>query len=203
MLNHSFRLQTDYFLKLFEDLPRYKHCSQLYGFINHPLWLIGHLAGSYDQMNEILTGSRELNKKWDTMFGTGSKPTPISTMYPTDKLLINTFKDRRDDLLYSYSKLTIADLTRPNNVPHYQDHLPTLGDLLSHIMCGHTMYHIGQLTTYRTIHSLPRIPERFDTSSVDKESGSFECPICDAKFTKRNAFASHLRTVHPDGNETS
>lgn len=199
MLNHSFRLQTNYFLELFGDLPRYNHCSQLYGFSNHPLWLTGHLANSYDLMNEILAKKTILPQTWRTLFGTGSRPMPINTMYPNEKELVKAFTDCRDDLLYSVSNLTIADFTRPNNVPRYKDDLPTLGDLLSHIMIGHTSYHTGQLVAYRTIHQLERIPHKFDTKSVDKKSGSFECPICDAKFTKRSIYANHLKSVHPDG----
>jgi|AntRauTorcE11897_2_1112592.scaffolds.fasta_scaffold16871_2 hypothetical protein len=199
MLSHSFRLQTDYFLKLFEDLPSYKLISQLFGFSNHPIWTIGHLSVSYDLLLITLTKKSILPETWHRTFGTGSRPMPINTLYPDSKELVKAFTDCRDDLLFAVGKLTLADYTRPNNIAKYKDHLPTLGDLLSHIMIGHTNYHTGQLVAYRAIHELPRMPEQFDTISVDKESGHFECPICDTKFTKRNVYANHLKSVHADG----
>ena len=200
MFNHSFKLQTDYFLELFNDLPRYKHHSQLYGFTNHPVWILGHLAYSYSLTNSILTNKKEDLRKWKSLFGTGSRPIPIITAYPNTKELVDSFKNQRDELAYSSRNLTLAHYIKENNAQCYKDSLPTLGDLLSYTMIGHTGYHVGQLVAYRTIHGLPRIPEKFDVVKTDKTGDSkFECPFCDSKFTKRSAYSKHLKSSHKNG----
>lgn len=195
MLINSFRLNTDYFLELFEDLPRYKIISQLYGINNHPIWLIGHLTCSFDLLDEVLGGTRLTNEKWEGKFGTGSRPMPIATMYPKPEDLIKLYTQARDKLIDSVMKMSMVDFARPNDVPNYKAYLPTYGDLLTHIMIGHTQYHTGQLVAYRTVHELVRVPEKFDKSQIDKKDGAyFECPICDKRFTSRLTFSKHLKS---------
>lgn len=199
MIINSFRLNTDYFLELFEDVPSYKLSSQLYDINNHPIWLIGHMIYSFDQTHKIIGGNRITNDEWDAKFGTGSRPMPITKNYPNTNQLVPLYHQTRDNLIDAVRKLSLADMARPNNLPKYKAYLPTYGDLLTHLMIGHTQYHCGQLSLYRMAHGLVRIPEKFDDSKVDKENGTFfECPICDKRFTQRPTFSEHLKSHQED-----
>ena len=109
MITRSFLLNSNYFLELFEDIPSYKMYSQLYGISNHPVWQIGHIANSFDHMNEVLTGKKALNSEWEMMFGTGSRPQPIQKMYPDHDFLLKTFHESRSSLSESISNLSMAD----------------------------------------------------------------------------------------------
>jgi len=197
---NSFKIITDHFLTLFKEIPHFEIISQRYGINNHPIWLIGHLALSYDLLNEVLTGKAVMPKEWHNKFAMGSLPMPIKTLYPKNDVLIYHFLDNRNNLIDNVERLTLADLCRPCTISRYAADLPTMGDMLVHIMIAHTQYHTGQLATYRMVHQLDRVPERFDTKKINTNNpeAEVECPFCDKKFTKKFGLSNHIKSSHPN-----
>ena len=50
-------------------------------------------------------------------------------------------------------------MAAPNRLPirFLLRHLPTVGDLLAHLLTTHSAYHLGQLSTWRRAAGLPEV----------------------------------------------
>lgn len=196
----SFEHGTDRFLTLFNSTPKFNNISQLYSISNHPIWLIGHLAYSFDRACSAVGGEKLLTDKWIKLFGARSRPMPIRTEYPQIEELVNQFTICKNVLSDMVIKLPPQRFSKDS--PEFcRDVLPTVGDFLVYYMVGHVQYHIGQLSTFRAVHQVDRIPDRLDVKTDDVEtepSISFICQHCNRKFTKKFALSNHINSAHPN-----
>lgn len=74
------RFLVSYCRMLVEDIADERLAEQPLPGVNHPAWILGHLAFSADRASSLLDASKELPATWTPLFGPGSKPSTAGPM---------------------------------------------------------------------------------------------------------------------------
>lgn len=130
--------------------------------MNHPRWVIGHLAGTADHMVAVnLLGFEPvLPSDWRDTFGPASKPVADAGAYPS----LGDLLKRLDELHASITDAVLAstpdyfDRAIPATLPEgFRKRFPTVGHALLHTMINHESMHLGQLSAWRRVQGLPSV----------------------------------------------
>ena len=141
---------------LVEDIEDNDLASQPIANLNHPAWILGHLAIAADHGLSMVGSSRELAKDWYARQGPGSKPVPERSAYPPKEDLWETVAACHMRLDQAAASVTEQALAQPQR-GFLPDQFPTVGIMLAHLMTTHPCIHLGQLSAWRRIMSLPSV----------------------------------------------
>src|SRR6516165_6172450 len=73
---------------LVRDIADERLAEQPHASVNHPAWILGHLAWAADGALAMLGAPKRLPDEWKTLFAAGSKPSTARAVYPSkDELL--------------------------------------------------------------------------------------------------------------------
>lgn len=122
--------------------------------VNHPAWILGHLANSTDVGATLLGEARSLPEQWDKLFGRGSQISPDRSVYPSKAELCTALEQGFSRLLNQANAAGAETLARPNPNPRLKEMLPTVGDALAFLMTGHFAAHLGQISAWRRMQGL-------------------------------------------------
>ena len=81
------RMLLNYVGMLVGDLPDERLAEQPMPGVNHPVWVLGHLAWSTDRGRSLLGLPAECPPEWTPLFGFGSKPSTNRDYPSRDELL--------------------------------------------------------------------------------------------------------------------
>src|SRR5437867_10673421 len=85
---HVNRFLVGFGQRLVSEIPDERMTAQPLAGVNHPAWILGHLALTADGTLEKLGGQKALPADWATLFAPGSKPSAVRSVYPSkDELL--------------------------------------------------------------------------------------------------------------------
>jgi hypothetical protein len=145
--------------KLTDDLDDAQIATQSAAGINHPAWILGHLAIAIDYALQCVGERGICPPEWHKLFGPGSKPSTDRAAYPSKAemlTVIDAGHARVSELARSADPERMA---KRHTVPFefLQQNLPTVGDLLAHLMTTHVAVHLGQLSAWRRLMGLPGV----------------------------------------------
>lgn len=149
------QLLTGYCTTLLGDIPDDRMAEQPVPLVNHPAWILGHLAFAGDRAVRALGGETLLDETWATRFGPGSKLTANRADYPAQTELASAVErvyERARTLAVSPSPERMA---QPNPNPRLNGMLPTLEHAVAFLLTGHMALHLGQFSTWRRMIGLP------------------------------------------------
>ena len=142
-------------LLLVADLPDDKLAQQPFAGMNHPAWVLGHLAVLDVISYDALWGQpAQIDPVIRETYGRDSLPTTDRARYLPKAQLIRNFDDGRLELLNRLAQTDPATLDRPNPNPDRRTAFPTIGHLLQYTI-WHDGYHGGQLSAWRRTQNLP------------------------------------------------
>jgi len=141
--------------RLLADIGPADICRQPEPGMNHPAWIIGHLALAADGHSRYAGGTPKLGD-WQEKFGFGSKVTTDSADYPTKDELVAAWHEANQRLIDAVSTADAALLAKPTEGPLGKG-LPTVRDFLTFSMTGHTSLHLGQLSAWRRAMGKPAL----------------------------------------------
>ncbi|MEM6798134.1 MAG: DinB family protein [Planctomycetota bacterium] len=150
MLTHAinvFRVSRAYCDSLVEDIAPEDFCKQPVAGLNHPAWIVGHLAVSADRHGTFVGGVAELTG-WKTKFGFGSEMSADPADYPDKATLIAAWHAAHDRYIAAAQAASPELLAGPNEYVR-PEQLPTLADFITFSMTAHTAIHLGQLSAWR------------------------------------------------------
>ena len=133
---------------LTEDVPGERFAEQPLPGVNHPAWILGHLALTGDSAVRLLGGKKSLDESWKALFGAGSQPSSSRGDYPSKEVLLQVLQERYEQVCRLAGDARAEDLARPNPTPLRQG-LPTIGDAVAFLLTGHPGLHLGQLSIWR------------------------------------------------------
>ena len=126
--------------------------------INHPAWLLGHLAIAADYVPLVLGEKMSLPEAWHKqLFGPGSLPTTERDRYPSKAELVASLERLYERNLQLVAAAPEATLAAPHKIEFFLPLLPTVGDMVAHLMSTHVAFHLGQLSTWRRLMGLPGV----------------------------------------------
>ncbi len=143
------RFMVGYCRMLVEGLADERLAEQPLPGVNHPAWILGHLAFSADRAAGLLGGGKVLSPDWVALFGPGSKPKAVRGDYPGKDELLHAVEHHFERARQQAAAATAELLAQPSTNPYTKEALPTLQDAVTFLLTGHLGLHLGQLATWR------------------------------------------------------
>jgi hypothetical protein len=134
---------------LSKDLDDTKLAYQPTPGTNHPAWILGHLAVATDYALRTLGEQPACPEDWHKKFGIGSTVVPERSAYPSKAELLSAIESGHERVTRALQTVSEERLQRPNKFEFLKAALPTLGDLIGHLMTTHVGFHLGQLSMWR------------------------------------------------------
>jgi DinB superfamily len=119
--------------------------------VNHPAWILTHLAICTDFAARLLGEPTRCPKEWHQRCGPGSSVSADRSFYASKQELIAALEAGQKCVSDAAGRATEAVLIRPHGVElaFVKNTFPTVGDLVAHLMTTHTGFHLGQLAMWR------------------------------------------------------
>jgi hypothetical protein len=137
------------------DIAEDRMAEQPLPGVNHPAWILGHLAFSADRARRLLGAEKELTAVWTQLFGPGSKPSVSRSDYPPKDELVRAVEQGFERLRQQAAAASLEQLAQPSTNPYTKDALPTVKDGVAFLLTGHLGVHLGQLSMWRRMIGLP------------------------------------------------
>ncbi len=149
------RFMQGYGDQMLADIEPDAMCRQPVPGMNHPAWIIGHLAFAADGHARYVGGEPQLGE-WKERFGFGSRLTTNLTDYPSKEALVDAWHAANERYIVAVQAADPAVFDEPTQGP-LGEHLPRLGQFISFSMTGHTSLHLGQLSAWRRADGRPAL----------------------------------------------
>ena len=137
-----------YAKQILADIDDSTMCQQPMG-LNHPAWLLLHLATAADYASSLLGGQAVCPAGWNALADTKKPQTQARSDYPSKEELIRTFEAAFRNAADLYAKSSEEALNKPQNLGFFETELPTVGDMATFLIVAHTNLHLGQLSAWR------------------------------------------------------
>lgn len=143
-------------LKTLSDWPEDRWSHQRGPEDNHPLWVMGHLAGTDAWIGGLLKiPGVEVPESYQPLFGQGSKPHADATLYPPASEVRGYFNASRSAIRHWLDTADEAAMATPLKEAT-GGFANDVTDAL-HKICWHEGWHIGQVATLRKALDLPKV----------------------------------------------
>ena len=151
MLGYCKMLTDDIDDKKLADLPA--------AGVNHPAWILTHLAICTDYAARLLGEPPTCPKEWHQRCGPGSTLTSERSFYASKPDLMAALEAGQARVGEAAARATDDVLRKPHGVElaFVKNSFPTVGDLVAHLMTTHTGFHLGQLSLWRRMMGMPGV----------------------------------------------
>ena len=136
------------------DIPDERLAEQPLPGVNHPAWILGHLAYSADRAVGLLGGVKTLEGDWTKKFGPGTKLTAARGDYPSKDEFLRLLEERFELARTLAASATPEQVAGQNPNPRMRVGLPTIRDAFAFLLTGHLGVHLGQLSSWRRMNGL-------------------------------------------------
>lgn len=123
---------------------------------NHPMWVMGHLASSDDQIHAMASGNKpQLPQSFHELFQGGSEPSDDASVYPSRDEVKQAMQDGHDRLVAWVEALDDAAMNEL--APEFLR--PFAPDIISipFSVSAHDLCHAGQVSTSRASLGIKRL----------------------------------------------
>ena len=134
---------------LVKDLSAEQMVEQPNGVINHPAWSLGHLVVSANSLGSTLGLESSLPEGWDKTFATGGTPSSDVSAYPSKDEILSALREQHSRNTEAMKNADPESWAKPHPNEKTRTYFPTVGDMVTFLMTGHEMDHIGQIAAWR------------------------------------------------------
>lgn len=149
------RFTLGYLKRLAEDVKNEDLARQFHPGQNHPAWLLGHLSVTADGGLRLLGGAPYAPRNWRLLFGPGTQPAAQRGLYPDKHELLSVVESGYAALTEQLGAASSEKLREAHAFEPLKAVLPTVEDLLAHLLVTHLMLHAAQLSQWRRNYGLP------------------------------------------------
>lgn len=140
---------------LVRDISEAQMTDQPLPGVNHPAWILGHLAFSADRARALLGLQTALPAEWVPLFSPGSKASRSRGDYPPKEELLRLLEQGFQDVRQKAPTATPEQLSQPITNPRMREAFPTAREMIAFWLTGHLGIHLGQLSAWRRMIGLP------------------------------------------------
>jgi hypothetical protein len=127
------------------------------GLMNHPAWILSHLALYHGLCAQMLRGETPLDPV-DHPYGPKSVICPDPAAYLPRAALVAEFARVHDEAEQALCGASEAVLARSTPLERWRAMHPTIGDMAVTLMVKHESHHLGQLSAWRRAMGRPGVP---------------------------------------------
>jgi len=150
--NHN----RDYANKLVADLTDEQMILQPQPDMNHPAWIFCHLNAYHPVIATILRGEKP-DDPLHHPFGQKSKPQADVSLYGSKDALLNAYNEGHEQVAVALKEGGEVAMERLMPLERWQTRFPKVGSILGYIMLVHESTHLGQISAWRRMQSLPSV----------------------------------------------
>ncbi len=140
---------------LADPVPAERWAEQPAAGVNHPAWIIGHLAVAADFGLRFCDAPTVCPAEWGALFAPGTVPQPDLGLYPAKDALLAAYDRAHVELTAVAPHADPVKMAGPQPLDFLRPHITTIGDLLGHILSSHEAFHLGQFSTWRRVLNFP------------------------------------------------
>ena len=142
--------QLGYALALLDDLTDEQFVLRPGGKMNHPAWIIGHIAAYHPVIGQLLRGEPVADPKEDPLFGfAGHGPLDDIGPYGSKQALVDRFAAGHEEVAQTLLNAQPSDFTRPPSLDRWAKQYQTVEFMLPDLLLHHESLHIGQISIWR------------------------------------------------------
>ncbi len=138
-----------YCQRLAADITEEQMTEQPLAGVNHPAWILGHLAYSADIAVGLLGGEKIVPAGWVELFKPGSTLRASRSDYAAKADLLQAVEDYFRRARSLAASASVEQLSEPSSHPRMKEALPTIQDGIAFLLTGHLGVHLGQLSAWR------------------------------------------------------
>lgn len=141
-----------YCKSLVEDINEDELWEQPTEGVNTPGWLLGHLAICTDFALKLTGHETHCPKRWHKVFGPTSSPLPDEEHRPSKQELLDALEEGHAAVTEALPGARADLLEAPNPLTELRPivkALPTVADLIGHLLTTHEASHLGHLSNWR------------------------------------------------------
>ena len=131
------------------DLSDEQMCRQPHGVVNHPAWILGHLALSSNQLATILGLESTFPGAWSEAFRAGGMPSDRAADFPPKQALLDELAAQHQRVAEALAAADPAVFDRPHPGEKTRKRFPTVGDYAVFLVSSHEGAHLGQIAAWR------------------------------------------------------
>jgi alpha-galactosidase/6-phospho-beta-glucosidase family protein len=117
--------------------------------MNHPAWILLHLATAADYAAKLLGGDGVCPSDWNEKADTKKPLSENRADYPAKEVLVATLEAAYKNASELYAKMTPESLQAPQKLGFFETELPTVDDMSTFLLVSHANLHLGQLSAWR------------------------------------------------------
>lgn len=155
--------QLRYALALVADLSDEQFVLRPGGSMNHPAWILGHLAMYHPVTRQLLAGEPVDDPKNDRLFGfAGQGPVDDIRVYGGKEAIVSRFEKGHEDVAQALLAAGPQAFRQAPSLERWAKVYPTVEFMLPDLLLHHESLHIGQISIWRRAAGLPGVtfPDR-------------------------------------------
>ena len=145
----AYRFNVFYVKKALEDIADEQMAIQPSPGMNHPAWIVGHLAMERIFLAPLLKIDHPSPAGWKELFMPLTTPTADRAKYPPKAELLAAFEESHAIVENAFLKMTDADFEAAITEPFIAKMFPKVGDFIFMMLTVHASMHVGQLSAWR------------------------------------------------------
>ena len=152
MLQHllfAYQFNLDRARTLVRDLSDEQMTRQPHGVVNHPAWLVGHLAATSNQLAKMLGLGSTFPAAWGDTFKSGGTPSSDPADFPPKDELLAELAAQHERVAHAIETADPAMFEREHPSEGARKRFPTVGDYAVFLITSHEGNHLGQITAWR------------------------------------------------------
>ena len=138
-------------LMICNDIDESKFADRIGTTINHPAFVLGHLAYYFGVCIQLLGGEVVFQEQEDSVYGHGADCQEDASIYLEKAAAIARYKTRLDEALAFVASCDAEVFDRSTDGTPFEGRMDTLGLVAAFMLLGHPAFHIGQLSAWRRI----------------------------------------------------
>ena len=163
--------QGRYALALVDDLTDEQLVLRPGGNMNHPAWILGHVALYHSVAVQLLNGEPVDDPKNDPLFGfAGHGPVDDVSKYGGKQKIVSWFADGHEKVAQALLAAKPQAFARKPSLERWAAMYPTVEFMLPDLLLHHESLHIGQISIWRRAAGLAGVtfPDRTPRAGLIK-----------------------------------
>lgn len=152
----SYRWGAETFERLVADVADADFTAQPVEGINHPAWLMGHIATYHDVIVALLKGDA-FDNPWDADCGKNSSPVADRSAYPSKEAILKRHAEGFAAASAAITEAPAAAWSAGFEHPAWGKQFDAVAPAVTFLATTHQALHLGQLSGWRRAMSLPRV----------------------------------------------